>query len=389
MKKARRYQLRKDAVLHVQRGHPWIFREQMSTAASVLTDGEWLRLVDGQNQVVGHGIYEAEGAIAIRVLRTGPELPDAAWARETLRTAIAKRAELAPRTNAIRLLHGESDRIPAVVADRFADTLVVASYSAGTDGLARYTARALTAEVSGIVGVIKHVLLRPARRRHGPVLSPRALVGAPPDVVHFTEDGLAFAVDLAAGHKTGTYLDLRGLRRALATSNLAGARVLNLFAYSGMLGRAVEAAGAASITQVDASERALAFAAAHHVTDASKHQFITADVFEWLPALAAGEQYDVVICDPPAMTSRKQQVPSVLAAYRKLYKAAEQHVKPGGLLVSACCTSRVERAVFKQTVRQSLPERFKLERDIPPEPDHPVGFPQADYLKILLWRASA
>ena len=387
--KARRYQLRKDAVAIVERGHPWIFREQMSTAASVLTDGEWLRLVDGTNRVIGHGIYEAEGAIAIRVLRSGPELPDAAWLRQTLRTALARRAPLAPRTDGIRLLHGESDGVPAVVVDRFADTLVVASYSAGAEALARYAARALTAEVSGIVGVTKHVLLRPARRRHGPAQPPRTLVGSPPEVAHFTEDGLAFAVDLVAGHKTGTYLDLRGLRHELATSNLAGARVLNLFAYSGMLGRAVESAGAASITQVDASDRALAFAAAHHVTDASKHQLVAADVFEWIPALAADEMYDVVICDPPAMTSRKAQLPSVLAAYRKLYKAAEQHVKPGGLLVSACCTSRVERAVFKQTVRQSLPDRFKLERDIPPEPDHPVGFPQADYLKILLWRAAS
>jgi 23S rRNA (cytosine1962-C5)-methyltransferase len=207
--------------------------------------------------------------------------------------------------------------------------------------------------------------------------------------VHFTEDDIRFAVDLAGGHKTGTYLDLRGLRRALATMKLDGARVLNTFAYTGMLGRAAEAGGAAHITHVDQSERALEFARAHHVVDPAKHVYIVADVFEWLPALAADEQFDVVICDPPAMTSKKTQVPGVLAAYRKLYKAAERHVKPGGLLVAACCTSRVERADFKKTVRQSLPERFTLERDIPPEPDHPVGFPQADYLKILLWRAAS
>ena len=77
----------------------------------------------------------------------------------------------------------------------------------------------------------------------------------------------------------------------------------------------------------------------------------------------------------------------MLAAYRKLYRAAERHVRPGGLLVSACCTSRVGRDVFRKTVRASLPDRFTLERELPPEPDHPAGFPQADYLKILLWRA--
>jgi 23S rRNA G2069 N7-methylase RlmK/C1962 C5-methylase RlmI len=486
----RRYQLRKDAVSIVERGHPWLFREQMSSAASVFADGQWLRLVDGQNRVVGHGIYEAEGAIAIRILRTGDAHPDAAWLRATLRAALARRAELARTTDAIRLVHGESDGIPAVVVDRFADTLVVASYSAGSDALARYVARALVAEaadtagplvaetgattsalvaatagahtaetgdatggnvdeasdaagalvdkntgalvaetagamtnahlgIAQIVGPAKHVLLRPARRRRGPPQPARVLRGAPPDIVRFTEDGLPFAVDLAGGHKTGTYLDLRGLRRMLAGAastatpraastpstraastaspatsaalrrlDLAGARVLNLFAYTGMLARAAEAAGAADITNVDQSERALELAAAHHVGDASKHHFVTADVFEWLPALDPNEQYDLVIVDPPSMTSRKAQVPGVLAAYRKLYRAAIGHVKPGGLLVAACCTSRVERDVFGKTVREALGKGWKLERDIPPEVDHRAGFAQADYLKILVWRAA-
>jgi 23S rRNA (cytosine1962-C5)-methyltransferase len=132
--------------------------------------------------------------------------------------------------------------------------------------------------------------------------------------------------------------------------------------------------------------RALELAAKYHVGDAAKHRFVTADIFAWLPA--HDEQYDVVIVDPPAMTSKKAQVPNVLAAYRKLYRAAERLVRPGGMLVSACCTSRVERGVFRKTVRDVLPPRFTLERDLPPEPDHPVGFPQADYLKILLWRAT-
>jgi 23S rRNA (cytosine1962-C5)-methyltransferase len=385
--KPRRYQLRKEAVAIVRGGHPWLFREQMSSAAGVFADGDWLRLVDGQNRVVGHGVYEAEGAIAIRVLRTGDARPDAAWVRERLRDALARRAPLAARTDGIRLVHGESDGLPAVVVDRFGEALVVASYTVGTDALARYVARVLAGETSGVVGPARHVVLRPARRRRGPALPARVLRGSPPDVVRFTEDGIAFAVDLAAGHKTGTYLDLRGLRRVVSTSSLEGARVLNLFAYTGMLGRVAEEAGAAAITQVDASEHALAFAAAHHVADARKHRFVTADVFAWLPALGDDEQFDLVIVDPPSMTSRAAQVPSVLAGYRKLYRAAERHVRPGGLLVAACCTSRVERGVFERTVRASLPERFALERSIPPEPDHPVTFSQADYLKILLWRA--
>lgn len=386
--KSRRYQLRKEAVgaaLH----HPWIFRGHLSSAAEVFHDGDLLRLIDGANRIIGYGLYEATGAIAIRMLRRGAVPPDASWLRDRITAAIARRAELATRTDGIRLVHGESDSIPAVVIDRFGDTLVVTSYAAGADALARYTARVLVHGAPGlVVGPARNVLLRPARLRQAPAGPARVLRGAPPAIATVTEDGTAFVIDLEAGQKTGAYLDLRGLRREIAAAPLAGARVLNLFAYSGMLGRAAERAGAAAIVQVDGSERALAFAAAHHVDDPARHAFIAADVFAWLPAYT-GEPFDLVVVDPPAMTSKAAQVPPVLAAYRKLYRAAARLVRPGGQLVAACCTSRVERAVFHRTVGNALGPAFALDHEIPPEPDHPVGFPQADYLKIGWWKRSA
>jgi 23S rRNA (cytosine1962-C5)-methyltransferase len=381
MTKLRRYQLKKEAAGVVMRDHPWIFRDTVSSAADVFRDGDWLRLVDGQNKVLGHGMFESEGAIAIRVLRRGTAAPDAAWFRSKLAAALDKRKPLTGATNGMRLVHGESDGLPAVVVDRFGDTLVAQSYSRGADALARYAAAVLAAELR-----VPNALLVPAQRRRGTELNARILRGAPPDVVRFTEDGTPFAVDLAGGQKSGTYLDLRGLRRAIKEAQLSGARVLNTFSYSGMLGRCAELAGAAHIVQVDASERALAFAREHHVGDAAKHELIAADVFEWLPAHKPAEPYDLVVVDPPAMTSNKQQVPAVLAGYKKLYRAAAPLVKPGGILVAACCTSRVERAAFEATVTQTLGAGWTRERSIPAELDHPVGFPQADYLKILWFR---
>jgi 23S rRNA (cytosine1962-C5)-methyltransferase len=444
---ARRYQVKKDAAAIVESGHPWLFREQMSSAAAVFEDGDWIKLVDGTNNVIGFGIYEAEGAIAIRMLRLGGVPPNAAWVKAQLAAALAKRAALAARTNAIRLVNGESDGLAAVVIDRFADTIVVASYSAGADAIARYAAMVLAAaardsisldipapdadadaaitqpieiikEIDALAGMTMpiaitranviaraptpppaastdlhsflgnatNVILRPARRRRGPPQPQRVLCGTSPATVEFLEDGRHLFVDLEGGHKTGTYLDLRALRRMLAEAPLANAHVLNLFAYTGMLGRSVELAGATSITEVDQSARALQFAAEHHVADAAKHHFITADVFEWLPALVDTDQFDLVIVDPPAMASKQQQIPTVLAAYRKLYKAAARHVLPGGAVVAACCTSRVERPLFERTVREALGPGFQLERDLPPEADHPVGFAQADYLKVGIWR---
>lgn len=412
----RRYQLKKDALAIVERDHPWIFRDQLSSAAQVFRDGDWLRLVDGTNKVIGYGIYEAEGAIAIRMLRKGTERPDAAWLKKKLTTALARRGlgslrtaapllemsraevgelvrgelvepphdlgpTLASLTDGLRLVHGESDGIPAVVVDRFGDTLVAQSYSRGADALARFCATALARELD-----VPNVLLRPALRRKAPEQAARVLRGSPPAVGTFTEEGVTFSVDLAEGQKSGAYLDLRGLRRAIKAHSLEGARVLNLFAYSGMLGKVAELAGATSITQVDSSERALAFAAAHHVGDPARHTFVNADVFQWLPPLAESEMYDLVIVDPPSMTSNKAQVPAVLAGYRKLYRAAAPHVKPGGILIAACCTSRVEPGEFHKTVSDTLGPGFTRDRVIPNEPDHPVAFEQADYLKIGWWR---
>lgn len=434
--KFRRYQLTKDAVAIVYRDQPWIFRDHLSSAAKVFHDGDWLRLVDGANKVIGYGIYDAEGAIAIRIVRRGEVKPDAAWLRGALKTSLAKRDPLAKRTNGLRLVHGESDGLPGVVIDRFGDTIVAQSYTRGADAMTRFAANAIANELK-----IPNVMLRPAHRRKGEEPPTRVLRGSPPDIGRFTEDGIDYAVDLAGGQKSGTYLDLRGLRRAITTSlatavpapdptapsiaavaekaskraakatppseaagstrtpaaraattrpkieaSFKGARVLNLFAYSGMLGRAAEQAGAQSITHVDSSERALAFAGAHHAVDASKHAYVTADIFHWLPALAADEQYDLVIVDPPSMTSNKQQVPAVLAGYKKLYRAAAPHTKPGGFLVAACCTSRVERAEFHATVASTLGTGFEHVLDVPPELDHPVAFPQSDYLKIEIWR---
>ncbi|HEY4181569.1 MAG TPA: class I SAM-dependent methyltransferase [Kofleriaceae bacterium] len=434
--KPRRYQLSKEATAIVFRDQPWIFRDHLSSAATVFNDGDWLKLVDGKNTVIGYAIYDAEGAIAIRIVRRGDKKPDATWLKGVLKKALEKRATLSKRTNATRLVHGESDGLPGVVVDRFGDVLVAQSYTRGADALARFAAIALANELK-----IKHVMLRPALRRKGEEQPARVLRGKPPAVVAIKEDGIEYAVDLASGQKSGTYLDLRALRRALATgfaevkqlppppvevakvkpdkhrgvadpsqgttrapkvvAKPAAAkavptarlltpvkfdRVLNLFAYSGMLGRAAEQAGATEITDVDASETALAFAKAHHAKNAAHHTYVAADIFKWLPDLAAKEMYDVVIVDPPAMTSNKQQVPAVLAGYKKLYRAAAPHVKPGGLIVVACCTSRVERALFRSTAASVLSDDFAKVLDIAPEADHPVAFPQADYLKIEVWR---
>lgn len=379
-----RYQLRKEATGVVLRGAPWIFRDHLSSAAQVFGDGQGLRLVDGKNQVLGYGLYEAQGAIAIRVVRRGPEPPNAAWLAQQVDAALAQRRQLRDETEAFRALHGESDGVPAVVVEVLGDVVVVQSYSAGADGLARLAARQVAARVGA-----RAVIQKPPQRRRGDGGQVRWLRGEGAAEVSFREGALTFWCDLLAGQKSGAFLDLRGLRREVAAMPLAGARVLSLFSYTGMLGRAAEHAGAREIWQVDASESALALAARHHMADPARFRSVVADVFDWLPTLDAEQRFDLVVVDPPSMTSRRDQVPRALAAYRRLYRAAARHVAPGGVLVAACCTSRITRVELRRTVAQALGPEFSIERELSAEADHPVTFAESDYLKVLLWRRAA
>jgi 23S rRNA (cytosine1962-C5)-methyltransferase len=378
-----RYQLGKQALTVLASGHPWIFRGLVSSAATALADGQWLRLVDGGNRVVGYGVYAAEGAIAIRVLARGPDRPTAATFAARIDRALAARAALTGETDGVRWLHGESDELPGVTIDGYGPVVVAHAYAAGVDALARFAARRI-ARATGATGVVAGAGHRRIATGGG---APRVIAGQVAAEVRFREGPLTLVARPLAGQKTGTFLDLRGLRRWLAAAPLAGASVLNLFAYTGALGLACEHAGATTIVQVDRAADALATAARHHVRDPARHRFVTADVFDWLPHAEPDARYQLVIVDPPSMTSRMEQVPQALAAYRRLHRAAAAGVAAGGTLVLACCTSRIARDRFRTAALAAVGDRFALAHELAAEVDHPVGFAEADYLKVLIFVA--
>jgi len=381
----RRYQLRKSSIRLLASGHPWLFRGQLSSAAEVFRDGQWLALCDQDNRPVASGIYEAEGAIAVRILERSARPPDAAWVGERAAAALARRvgSPLAGETDAFRAVHGESDGLPAVAIDVYGDTAVLETYSIGADALGRLAAAIVRRQLG-----LARVIWKPALRRRGgqsAARAPRALSGVLPEQpLRVREGALELWVDAAGGQKSGAYLDLRGLRRWLAGQDLAGVRVLNLFSYTGWLGLAAEKAGAAQIWNVDSSAVALAFAARHHAGTDGRQRHICADVFEWLPGLAREEAFDLVIADPPPMTSRMSQVERALAAYRRLYAEIGRRVAPGGRVAACCCTSRIDERDFRRAVTAGLGPRFRVDQRLSPEIDHPVGFLEADYLKVLL-----
>lgn len=376
-----RYQLKKEGAEVVRQGHPWIFRDKLSSAIQVFTDGQWLQLVNASNETVGWGVYQASGGVGIRVLRKGSNPPTLEWYAKLVNKAIARRAPLRQETQSYRVLNGESDHVPGITLDIYQGYGVLQTYSNAVDSLGRFLAGLVYKQLD-----LKGLLWKTPAKRKDSSHSLRVLRGEVPHTVRFQEAGLSLAADLRSGQKTGTFLDLRGLRRWLALQNLRGARVINLFCYTGAIGLACCKGGASEVLNVDAAQASLDFGARYH--QAAAQRWVCADIFRWLPQLNAKDLYDWIIVDPPSMASQMDQVPQALATYRRIYRQLLPHLKPGGVIIACCCTSRISPQRFEQVVRQAL-GGAKVWQRLPMELDHKPGFSEANYLKILIFRPPA
>lgn len=379
---AQRYQINKDILSICKSGHPWIFRSHVSSAIEVFSSGQLLKLVDGQNQNWGYGLFDPDGLIAIRILKEGKNSPDSQWFSEKVDKVLQKRIHLRNYTDAFRAIHGENDGFPGVVVDVYGQTAVLQTYSSSVDALGRYLAALVVQKLSLKNLIWKIPTKRTSKKNENET---RVLRGHLPSKVTFKEGKMNLTVEIGAGQKSGAFLDLRALRKWVSSQKLNGKRVLNLFSYTGTLALAAEVAGAKEIWNVDISKGALETAKKFHALDPKKHQFIAADVFDWLKELPEKQKFDLIIVDPPQMTSQVAQVPVALRAYRQLYSLSLKHLSPKGVIVGACCTSRISRAKFKETVCPIICPPLTVLKTLQPEDDHPVGFPEGDYLKILVF----
>lgn len=356
-----RFRLKRRPAAAVRAGHPWVFRDALGPAD--FPEGQWLELFD-EGPPLGLGIFQKEGGLAVRML--GAARPDLS---ALVKRAARKKSALLRETDAFRLLNGESDGVPGVVIDVYGTVAVLQTYTAGVDALGRAALRAARRQQHLTAGVWKF----PTRRADSLAQSFRVMWGTPPELVQFREGELQLAADLG-GQKSGTFLDLRGLRRWLASQNLEGQRVLNLFSYTGAAGLACCLAGAREVVNVDQAQASLDFGAQHHAHPAQR--WLNRDLFADLKTL--GQGWDLIIVDPPSMASTTEQVPKALAIYKRLYKALPDMLTAEGLVVACCCTSRISSSQFERTLGMRVLDR------LPMELDHKPRFAEADYLKVML-----
>ncbi len=372
-------------------GHPWVYSNEiaMDAAAKSLAPGTAVRLVDANGAYVATCAFNPHSLIAGRVLsRDAGEAIDAAFLRARLDRALVLRERLFGEPF-YRLVHAEADGLPGLVIDRFGRTLVVEINAAGMERLTEPLLAALDA-----VADPRTVVLRadnPVRRLEGLALEVRVAKGTVEGPVALAENGARFFADVAQGQKTGWFYDQRESRARVAAL-AAGARVLDLYAFTGGFGVLAAARGAAEVTLVDRSQPALELAtrAAEANGVAERCHFVRAEAFDMLERLAeTNETFDVVVADPPAFVPTKKDLGAGLRGYRKLMRLAAARVAPGGLLFVASCSHHVGRDAFAGELARALADANREGRILAAAgagPDHPVHphLPESAYLKSLL-----
>ena len=374
-------------------GHPWIYRNHVREGQE-LRSGQWVRVRAGA--LVAYGLWDAQSAIAVRIF-SSKSVPDRAWFAERVWEAWELRATLrqSGTTTAYRWIYGEGDGIPGLVVDRYGDYAVIQSYAESLKVVIPMIVPALRACDHELRGI----LLREREESEGEgTLRTRLLWGeAPPEELVVQEHGLYVQADLYHGQKTGLFLDQRENRRTVEAL-AGGCSVLNCFAYTGAFSLYALRGGATQVISADIG-RGLAEAAAANLAlnrlDGSRHSFVTEDCFTMLERYhRMGQRFQVIILDPPSFARQKSSMHAALRAYTRLNALAMGCIEPGGLLISASCTSQVSPEQFRGMLADAASQsemRLQIIHEAGQPVDHPVpvGFPEGRYLKFVVARALA
>ncbi|HEY6000214.1 MAG TPA: class I SAM-dependent rRNA methyltransferase [bacterium] len=375
-------------------GHPWIFSGAVGRVAGDPAPGDVVRVEDAGGAFVARGFYSPGSRIRVRVVEAREDVGvDGFWWRDRLREAVARRRDLlAEPAGACRLVFSEADRLPGLVVDRYADRLAVQVHTPGAERMRAETLAAL------------RELLAPAAVLDRSDPEHRALegLGPPPDgeaggagaPVEIAEAGLRFVANLAAGQKTGFYVDQR-LNRPAVAAWARGRRVLDAFCYTGAFSVHAARAGATSLTLVDSSQEALDLAARHlglNGLDGVPTEVRRGNAFEELRRLRdAGRGFDLVVLDPPRLAPTRAQAQKAARAYKDVNLLGMKLLAPEGILATFSCSGGIEPAFFREIVRwaaQDAGREVQVLEVLSQPPDHPVllSFPESEYLKGLICR---
>ncbi len=382
--------------------HPWVFSGAIQDVQDA-APGTIVDVVTHKGEFLARGYWNPKSQIQVRILTWQDEPIDDVWWQRQLKQAIESRAAYHHPTEprGYRLINAENDYIPGLVVDRYGDYLVLQALTLYIDQQKQQIALQLTHICQQLNMPIKGIYERSdvdVRKKEGLGLTTGVLWGEePPELVEVISGDKVRLIDIRHGHKTGYYLDQQHnqnmLPRFLATHGLNSGhtRILNLFSYTGGFGLATQG----HVTNVDASRPALELAEATYQRNQwpeERVDFIQADIFDFLRDQAEnGEQYDVVILDPPKFAHHKRQIDAAARGYKDLNMYALRAVRQCGFLLTFSCSGAISPDLFQKIVFGALVDsrrQAQIIRHLEPSPDHPVAltFPEGAYLKGLLLR---
>ncbi|HQA10951.1 class I SAM-dependent methyltransferase [Zoogloea sp.] len=378
----------------VLRRHPWIFAGSVERLEGRARPGDTVLVMDSRGKPLARAAWSPESQIRARVWSFDPEQSiDHAFIKRTVAASVARRAVhpwLAGQ-DGVRLIHGESDGLPGVIADRYGAVVVVQLTSAGADKWRDAIVAGLV-QATGCSAVYERSDSDVRKLEGlGPVTG--LVYGAMPEgALTIVENGVRMEVDVAGGHKTGFYLDQRENR--LLTGRLtAGRDVLNCFCYTGGFSLQALAGGAKSVVSIDSSGPALATAARNLALnpqlDASRAEWREDDVFQALRTLKTeGRKFDLIVLDPPKFAPSAAHAERAARAYKDINLLGFRLLNPGGILMTYSCSGGIGLELFQKIVASAAADvgiEARILHRLSAAPDHPVGLavPEGEYLKGL------
>jgi 23S rRNA (cytosine1962-C5)-methyltransferase len=390
------------------RRHPWIFSGAIARLDGNPASGGTVELLAADGQFLARAAYSPRSQIRARVWTFDLSgQVDADFFRRRIQAALVTRQTLNVyrESDAIRLVHAESDGLPGLIVDRYADILVLQSLTAGSEywketiadllleltGLATIYERS-DADVRALEGLQpKCGVIRVSSQSNN---SGSGIPGneLPITTTVITEHGLKFKVDLARGHKTGFYLD-QSLNRQSLRALVAGRAVLDCFCYTGGFTLNALAGGASSVLSVDASADALALCRENvllNALPAERHATLEGDVFQLLRKFRdEARSFDLIILDPPKFAPTAAQAEKAARGYKDINLLAFKLLRPGGILVTFSCSGGIDAGLFQKIIASAALDagvEAQIVEHLSQAPDHPVAlnFPEGAYLKGLV-----
>ncbi len=383
--------LRRGKSESLKRFHPWVFSGAIAGANGKLNEGDVVRIVSNENELMGYGHYQI-GSIAVRMLTFREEKIDHAFWVTRLSEALRlrKALQLTGRAdnNIYRLVHGEGDRLPGLVIDVYGKTAVMQAHSVGMHMSREQIADAL---IEASEGLIENVYYKSETTLpfKADLHQENGFLRGHDEGNVAVENGLKFHIDWLRGQKTGFFVDQRE-NRSLLEHYAKGRNVLNMFCYTGGFSVYAMRGGANLVHSVDSSAKAIDLTRANaemNFPGDARHEAFAEDAFKFLEQ--AGSNYDLIVLDPPAFAKHKDALPRALKGYTRLNAIAFRKIKPGGIVFTFSCSQAVNKDQFRLAVFTAAAQsgrHVRILHQLHQPADHPINIyhPEGEYLKGLV-----